>query len=184
MRDEKKRFPFLLDLSTLVPPILGNPWVSSQHIRITPKHESRVDRVILVDCLIIISAKLIASVSVKMKEPLLDRDYLFQSISRELNLEFTREIMTHMINVNLVAVQVCNFSNKSVVVSRKARLDRLIEYEEHECYSTDAFEAFLTTDSFWRKLDLLIESIWRKTVVIANIQIGIKNAIAADKSNA
>ncbi len=153
-------------------------------IRIISKLESRINRVILVDRLNIISTNSIVSISIKMKEFLFDRDYLFQSISREWNLEFTKEIMTHIINVDLVAVQICNFSNKSVVVSRRARLDRLIEYEEHECYSTNAFEISLTTDSFWNISNLLIELIWRKTVVIINIRIEIKNVITTDRSNA
>jgi hypothetical protein len=83
-----------------------------------------------------------------MKESLFDRDYLFQSISRELNLERIEEIMIHMIDVNVVAVQIINSTNKSVIISRKIRLDRLIEYEEHDCYSINAAEASLAAESF------------------------------------
>jgi hypothetical protein len=82
-----------------------------------------------------------------MKDSLSERDYLFQSVTRDLNLDSIDEVMTHMINVNLAAVQVCNFTNKSITISRKARLDRLIEYEEHECYFIDSIETILTTES-------------------------------------
>jgi hypothetical protein len=61
-------------------------------------------------------------------------------------------------NVNMIAMQVCNFTNKSVIISRKTRLDQLIEYEKHECYSIDAFETFLAVNSFW-ETEALIESI-------------------------
>jgi predicted HAD superfamily phosphohydrolase len=110
------------------------------------KHE-RVNRVILSEKLVIISSKSVASVSIRTKDEktLLDRNYLFQSISRELNLESIDEILTHMMNVNFIAVQICNSIDKSVVVSRKSRLDRIIEYEEHECYATDSTKTSLAT---------------------------------------
>ncbi len=117
-------------------------------IRVTSKLESRINRVIFAERLIIISSKSVVSVSIKMKESLFDRDYLFQSISRELNLERIEEIMIHMIDVNVVAVQIINSTNKSVIISRKIRLDRLIEYEEHDCYSINAAEASLAAESF------------------------------------
>jgi hypothetical protein len=82
-----------------------------------------------------------------MKDSLFDRDYLFQSVTRDLNLDSIEEVMTHMMNVNLAAVQVCNFTNKSVIISRKTRLNRFIEYEEHECYLTDSIERILTAES-------------------------------------
>ncbi len=47
-------------------------------IRVTSKHESKVNRVILVERLVIISAKSIATVSTRMRDKsLLERDYLF-----------------------------------------------------------------------------------------------------------
>ncbi len=142
-----------------------------------------VDRIVLAERLISISAKFVASVSIRMKnkKTLSNRDYLFQSVSRELNLEYSDEIMTHVINFNVAAVQVCNVTNKSVIIFRRARLDRIIEYEEHECYSTDLFETSLAAGSFWRKSDPLIESIWRKIIVIANNQIEMKDAITTER---
>jgi hypothetical protein len=100
--------------------------------------------------MIIISAKSVTSVFIrkKNKNTLFERDYLFQSVSRELNLERIDEVMTHMIDVNVVAIQISNSTNKSVIISRKARLDRIIEYEEHECYATDAAKESLAAESF------------------------------------
>jgi hypothetical protein len=60
-------------------------------------------------------------------------------------------------NVNFIAVQVCNSINKSVVVSRKSRLDRIIEYEEHECYATNATKTSLATSFFWHKTFAITE---------------------------
>lgn len=58
-------------------------------------HKS-VNKIIVVERLIILSTKFIVSMFVKMIKVLFDRDYLFQSISRELNLESFDEIMTHI----------------------------------------------------------------------------------------
>jgi hypothetical protein len=117
-------------------------------IRVTLKLETRVNRVILVERLVIISTKSIATVSTRMRDKFLsERDYLFQSISRELNLESVDEVMTHIMSVNVVAMQVCNFIEKSVIISRRARLDRIIEYEEHECYLIDLEEISLAIES-------------------------------------
>jgi hypothetical protein len=69
-----------------------------------------------------------------------------------------------MIDVNVVAIQIFNFTDKSVIISRKARLDRIIEYEEHECYATNAAEESLAAESFWHKIFAMIE-----------IQIDMKN---------
>jgi hypothetical protein len=64
-------------------------------IRITSKLETKVNRIILVERLVIISTKSIATISTRMRDKsLFDRDYLFQSISRELNLETTDDVMS------------------------------------------------------------------------------------------
>jgi hypothetical protein len=108
-----------------------------------------MNRVILAERLVTISARMIASMLIKMKHKIVsNRNYLFQSVSRDLNLEFVDDVMTRMMNANLAAVQVYNFTDKSVVISRKARLDRIIEYEEHDCYATDSTKTSLATKFF------------------------------------
>jgi hypothetical protein len=116
-------------------------------MRIISKHESRINKIIFAERLVIILVKSVASIFIKMKESFSDRDYLFQSKSRELDLESIDEVMTHIMTINVAAVQVCNVTNKSVIISRKARLKRLIDYEKHECYVIDAKKAFLVVES-------------------------------------
>ncbi len=155
-------------------------------IRVTLKLETRVNRVILVERLVIISTKSIATVSTRMRDKFLsERDYLFQSISRELNLESVDEVMTHIMSVNVVAMQVCNFIEKSVIISRRARLDRIIEYEEHECYLIDLEEISLAIESTWKKWKsfvvstrnalLVAEYFTQKSVAMTNIHVNMKN---------
>jgi hypothetical protein len=109
------------------------------NIRITSKLESfEMNRIVLIEKLIFISSKFIISIFIKMKDKSLsERNYFFQFVIRELNLESFDEIMIHIMSANIIAVQVCNSTEKSVVISRRARLDRIIEYEKHECYVTD-----------------------------------------------
>ncbi len=119
------------------------------NIRVISKLDSRMKRVILAERLVTVSIRTIVAVFIRMKNKTVsERDYLFQSVSRELNLESNDDVMTHMMNVDLAAVQICNVTNKSVVIPRKARLERFMKYEKHECYVTDATEASLTADSF------------------------------------
>jgi hypothetical protein len=126
-------------------------------IRVISKLDSRVKRVILAERLVTVSIRTIVAVFIKMKNKTVsERDYLFQSVSRELNLESKNDVMTHTMNVDLAAVQICNVTNKSIVISRKTRLERLMKYEKHECYVTDATKTSLTADSFWRKTAIMI----------------------------
>jgi hypothetical protein len=116
-----------------------------------------VNRVILTKQLVSVSTKFIVSVSIRMKRILSDRDFLFQSIHRELSLEFIDEVMTHIVTINLAAMQMCNVTNKSVIILRKARLERLMKYEKHECYSIDIQKTLLVAEFFWHKIFALAE---------------------------
>jgi hypothetical protein len=126
-------------------------------IRVIAKSKFKINRIILVERFINISTKSVISMSIKMKNLLFNRDYLFQSMTCDLNLDSIKEVMTHMINVNLAAMQVCNFTNKSIIISRKTRLNRFIEYEKHECYLTDSIKTILTTKSSWKKDEIIIK---------------------------
>jgi hypothetical protein len=125
-------------------------------IRVISKSKFRINRVILVERFISVSAKSMISMSIKMKNSISDRDYIFQSVTRDLNLDSIEEVMTHLINANLVAMQIINFTNKSMIISRKTRLNQLMKYEKHECYVIDATKASLTARSFWRKIATVI----------------------------
>jgi hypothetical protein len=71
---------------------------------ISNQESRRINRIILIEKLIIVSIRSVVSISIKMKESISDRDYFFQSVSRELNLDRTNDVMIHMMNVNLAAV--------------------------------------------------------------------------------
>ncbi len=118
----------------------------------------RMNRVIQSKQLIFISFRTMTIVLIKTRKTqiLSDRDYIFQLVKQELNLERTDEMMTHIINVNLAAMRVINFTNKSVIISRKTRLNRLIKYEKHECYVTNSTKTSLATEFFWRKIAVMI----------------------------
>jgi hypothetical protein len=56
------------------------------------------------------------------------------------------------------------------MISRKTRLNRIMNYEEHECYVTNSSKTSLTTRSFWRK-----------TVTVIIIYTSMKNASSTKK---
>jgi hypothetical protein len=126
------------------------------NIRVTSKNsvnqiekidQKQINRVILAERLISISAMFIITISMRTKKCLFERDYLFQFISRVLNLKSIDEVMTHIINAHIAAMQIRNVTDKIVIISRKYRLNRIIEYEEHECYHTDLVKTSLAVDS-------------------------------------
>jgi hypothetical protein len=122
------------------------------NIRITSKLESlEMNRIVLIEKLIFISSKFIVSIFIKMKDKnLSNRNYFFQLVARELNLESFDEVMIHIMNANIVAMQICNSTEKSVVISRRARLNHIIEYEKHECYFIDSEKTSFAIESIWK----------------------------------
>ncbi len=76
--------------------------------------DKRMNRVIQSKQLIFISFRTMTIVLIKTRKAqiLSDRDYIFQFVKQELNFERTDEMMTHIINVNLAAVRIINFTNK------------------------------------------------------------------------
>jgi hypothetical protein len=75
-----------------------------------------------------------------------------------------------IVNANIAAVQICNVIEKPAIISRKARLDRILNAEKHECYVTNSIEA-----------SLAVKFIWHKTSAITNIQNDMKFTIMKSK---
>lgn len=78
---------------------------------------------------IILLSRTTISVSIAYIEELsTNRDFLFK-LDCTLSLEHVDKVYTHIVNASLKAVHIRNDTDLSVIVSRKARLDMLEEYE-------------------------------------------------------
>ena len=75
-----------------------------------------------------------------------DRDLLFES-QCSLSLEYADGVYAHMIDIFFREVQVKNDIDQAIIISRKARLEMLGEYEQNECFPIGAHNAgLITTD--------------------------------------
>ena len=71
-----------------------------------------------------------------------DRDLLFEP-QCALSLDLAGEVYIHMIDISFHAVQIRNDIDQTIVISRKARLKVLDEYEQNKCFSVEAHHADL-----------------------------------------
>ena len=51
--------------------------------------------------------------------------------------------MTHVLNVKTIFVHVRNAIDKSILLLRHIKLDRIIDFEKENCYATNIIDAHL-----------------------------------------
>ena len=111
-------------------------------IRIAPKPNARIRRVVHSKEEITIPAKSVAKVPTYLKGKKLpdNRDYLFEPNQAELTAAFGRVggFYTHICDCNISFVQVKNDLPIPVALPKRARLGTLTEYEEEGCYQVEA----------------------------------------------
>ena len=71
-----------------------------------------------------------------------NRNLLFES-QCALSLGLADEVYAHMIDVSFHVIQIRNDIDQTIVISRKARLEVLDEYEQNECFPIEAHHADL-----------------------------------------
>ena len=120
-------------------------------LAIVPKRQ-QTNRIVLANKLVAVPVHLVAAVLIQLKEvsqlaP--DQDFLFQPVLWELNLGPQRGPRAHIIDTNFTFVEVQNATNCTVVIPRKARLEKVLDYEEESCYAINANEAHLAAGARW-----------------------------------
>ena len=115
------------------------------NLTITPK-QRQTRRVVLADKLITVSANSVASVPIRLRTlthlpP--EQDFLFQPVLQGLNLGQQRGPRAHIIDSNFKFVEVQNATDRPVVIPRKIRLGKVIDYKEEGCYAISSEEAHL-----------------------------------------
>ena len=110
-------------------------------IRIAPKPNARIRRVVHSKDQTVIPAKAVAQVPTYLKGKRLpdDRDYLFEPDQEQLAAALGElgGFYAHVCGGNLACVQVKNDRDVAVKIPRRARLGTLTEYEEEGCYQLD-----------------------------------------------
>ena len=67
--------------------------------------------------------------------------FQFNSILFQLNEE--SNVMTHVLNVKIIFVHVRNAINKSILLSKHIKLNRIINFKKENCYATNIIDAHL-----------------------------------------
>ena len=109
-------------------------------LHVATKNAKKVRRVIVVEFRIMISSHTIERISIhKIRKKLSNRDYLF-----ELEL---LSAYAHVANVAISAIYVQNDAVESRVISTRAKLDHLVEFEEQSCFQINVSEHFWAAKS-------------------------------------
>ena len=98
--------------------------------------DSRVNRVIRIKAVIRLALNAMIEVLIQIREKdnlSSRRDYLFQSAT-SIELKSEDDVFTHVIDANINFVQIRNVTTELVVLLRHAKLERIQDYEEENCY--------------------------------------------------
>jgi len=124
-------------------------------IKITPI-KNKIKRVVRVFGTTVIPTRASAIILVRLrgKELLKNRDLMFTSAKSADRFDLDNGVLSHVIDVNLCAVQVNNILSQAVIVSKNSRLDIVYKYKEKGCYSASSKYSHLATDASAAKPDL------------------------------
>ena len=98
---------------------------------------------------ITISSHICLIVSVKIRDQSLsaNKNYNFEFKQNFQQLEFEDDFFNHIIDAHLVVVQIRNAINKSVILSKHAKIDMLRDFEKKNCYHVSFDDRHLTVVS-------------------------------------
>ena len=131
--------------------------------------KSRVNRNINTFAVIVLSAFVVISISFKFKNVfklLRNKDFSFQfHIIFTVDLDAENEVMTHVLNADIAVMHVRNVIDQTVQLSKHIKLNKIIDFEEKDCYHLNASNAHLITKINWKK--------WTFNIAIAELIITI-----------
>ena len=108
----------------------------------------KINRIVKSHCIVIISTYTIITISFKIQnfELFSEKDYSFQLHVTLFDFETKNDIITHIINVKTFVIHVRNAIDKSIVVFKHIKLDKIFDFEKENCYHVDSTNVHLTID--------------------------------------
>ena len=102
-------------------------------------NDERINRIIRVITIVIISFHFTIAIIVKFRDKSMsiDRNYFFHFISN-VKFKSNDEFFVHIVDVNVDAVQIRNVTNKSCIISRNVKINKLHDFEKKNCYVVDS----------------------------------------------
>ena len=73
-----------------------------------------------------------------------EKNYSFQLHVTLFNFETKNDIITHIINVKTFVVHVRNATNKSIIVFKYIKFDKIFDFEKKNYYHVDSTNVHLT----------------------------------------
>ena len=149
--------------------------------------KDKIKRVIRAHHTITIFALFSIMISIRLRENSdlsIDRDLMFTLYDQIFaRFESEREVLAHIIDVNMCAIQINNATIELVIISRNSRLNTVQNYEKESCYIASSKHDHLAVDFNWMKriFCLRIEALVAHTTTIFNIMIA-KISIISMKS--
>ena len=102
-------------------------------------NDERINRIIRVAILIIISFYFTITIAMKFRNKivLIDKNYFFHFISN-VKLNSNDDFFVHIIDVNIDVVQIRNVIDRFCIIFRNVKIDKLRNLKEKNCYVVDS----------------------------------------------
>ena len=139
----------------------------------------KINRIVKFYYIVIISIYTIMTILFKTQNFELsnEKNYSFQSHVTFLDFETKNNIMTYIINVKTFIIHVWNIIDKSIIVFKYIKFDKIFDFEKKNCYHVDSTNVHLTIDVNWKRR--VVIALIDFVVTIISILIKIKlNALS------
>lgn len=141
----------------------------------------KIQRMIRVLSIIVVSTYFIMMIFTRLRSKSKtklssDKDFMFTSYHQtSMRFDIDGDILNHMIDVNMCAMQVNNIFDDFVIITRNCRLSIVHEYEKKDCYAVTLEDAHFVVDR-----SLLIINDFNRQLKRASNKTWFKKAIQVD----
>ena len=132
----------------------------------------KINRIVKFYHIVTISIYIVITTSFKQNIELsIERNYSFQSHIISFNFEIKNNILTHIVDFKTSIIQVKNVIDKTIIVSKHTKLNKIIDFDEKNCYHVDVINVRLIVDINWnrRVLTTIIDLIMMTTSLLFDL---------------
>ena len=108
--------------------------------------DKRVDRLIRIKKIVFLSFYFVTNVFIQIRDNFylsIDNNYTFYS-KINLELKSKNDVYFHIVDVNILIIQIRNVIDKTYIISRYVKLSRVFHYEKKDDYITTSKNVHLT----------------------------------------
>ena len=135
----------------------------------------KINRIVKFHHFVIISTYTIITISFKTQnfELFNEKNYSFQSHVTSFNFETKNDIIIYIINVKTFVMHVRNAINKSIIVFKYIKFDKIFDFEKKNCYHVDSTNVHLTINVNWKRcvITILIDFVATTISILMRIKL-------------